>query len=119
MTILVKISNIKTKINRGGYDSAHSLRSLLRHPWSRRGRRGTILGKDRLTPGWREFVTNIFYPIVKNEFKNDCFEALNITNNPKRELLFNASWKLAHGPASYPSYWETWQNMQKLVEFFQ
>lgn len=31
-----------------------------------------------------------------DQFKNDLFEELSITDNPKRELLFQKAWELGH-----------------------
>lgn len=38
------------------------------------------------------------------EFKNDLFEELGITNNPKREKLFNKAWEHGHAYGFYEVY---------------
>lgn len=39
-----------------------------------------------------------------NEFKHDLFEELEITDNPKRDLLFEKSWDRGHSYGLYEVY---------------
>lgn len=49
----------------------------------------------------------------KNEFKNDCFVDLGIVNDPRKEVLYNRAYDVAHGNGLRCVY----EELSELVDF--
>lgn len=49
----------------------------------------------------------------KDEFKNDCFVDLGIVNDPRKEVLYNRAYDVAHGNGLHCVY----EELSELVDF--